>query len=200
MVKLNGYFIPLKATIEEELVKLNNENNALRMDNERLNNSVVEKNALIMDLEKQIADLTNKNSELNDVINDCNKNELLLNDRISELEKESSGKDKYVEESRIEVGRLNSEISRLQAELINKEAEKDQIRLDIKQELDAKDERISALQARLLTHGERSLDDYTSEKDFDELEREFKMIEKIYKEEWKKTNKAIKKSLKEGEW
>ena len=185
--------------IKEELVKLNNENNALRMDNERLNNSVVEKNALIMDLEKQIDDLTNKNSELNDVINDCNKNELLLNDRISELEKESSGKDKYVEESRIEVGRLNSEISRLQAELINKEAEKDQIRLDIKQELDAKDERISALQARLLTHGERSLDDYTSEKNFDELEREYKMIEKIYKEEWKKTKKAIKKSLKEGE-
>jgi hypothetical protein len=26
------------------------------------------------------------------------------------------------------------------------------------------------------------------------------MIEKIYKEEWKKTKKAIKKSLKEGEW
>ena len=67
-------------------------------------------------------------------------------------------------------------------------------------ELDSKDERISTLQARLLTHGERSLDDYTNEKNFDELEREYKMIEKNYKEEWKKTKKAIKKSLKEGEW
>lgn len=185
--------------LKEELIKLDNENKALKLDNERLNNVIVDKNTIISDLEKQIHDLLNKNNELNEKIIDFNKNELLLNDRISELEKESSGKDKYVEDSRVSVGKLNSEISRLQAELINKEAEKVQIRTDIKKDLDIKDERISILQARLLTHGERSLDDYTSEKNFDELEREYKMIEKIYKEEWKKTKKAIKKKLKEGE-
>ncbi len=185
--------------LKEELIKLDNENKALKSDNERLNNVIVDKNTLISDLEKQIHDLLNKNNELNEKIIDFNKNELLLNDRISELEKESSGKDKYVEDSRVSVGKLNSEISRLQAELINKEAEKVQIRTDIQKDLDIKDEKISILQARLLTHGERSLDDYTSEKNFDELEREYKMIEKIYKEEWKKTKKAIKKKLKEGE-
>lgn len=185
--------------LKEELIKLDNENKALKLDNERLNNVIVDKNTIISDLEKQIHDLLNKNNELNEKIIDFNKNELLLNDRIKELEKESSGKDKYVEEARVSVGKLNSEISRLQAELINKEAEKVQIRTDIQKDLDIKDERISILQARLLTHGERSLDDYTSEKNFDELEREYKMIESIYKEEWKKTKKAIKKKLKEGE-
>lgn len=185
--------------IKEELIKLDNENKALKLDNERLNNVIVDKNTIISDLEKQIHDLLNKNNELNEKIIDFNKNELLLNDRISELEKESSGKDKYVEEARVSVGKLNSEISRLQAELINKEAEKVQIRTDIQKDLYSKDEKISILQARLLTHGERSLDDYTSEKNFDELEREYKMIESIYKEEWKKTKKAIKKKLKEGE-
>ena len=185
--------------LKEELIKLDNENKALKLDNERLNNVIVDKNTIISDLEKQIHDLLNKNNELNEKIIDFNKNELLLNDRIKELEKESSGKDKYVEEARVSLGKLNSEISRLQAELINKEAEKVQIRTDIQKDLDIKDEKISILQARLLTHGERSLDDYTSEKNFDELEREYKMIEKIYKEEWKKTKKAIKKKLKEGE-
>ena len=185
--------------IKQEMEKLDNENKALRLDNQRLNNVVADKNSRINELEKQVSDLSNQISELNQSIEVHSKKEALLNDRITELQNESTGKDKYVEESRIEAGRLNSKISELEAELINKEAEKEEIRKENQEALDLKDEKISALQARLLAHGEKSLEDYTSEKDFDELEREYKTIQRIYKEEWKKAKKAIKKSVKEGE-